>query len=93
VRRVKVRPGEGVIALATLRTFLRIQGLGIYEHPNTQWSRHVRPERRAAAAGYVFMSNDTKLEAKLHFFIGLDFLLSLAVAIHHYLSRVILLFE
>ena len=40
----------------------------------TQWSRHVRPdvpERRAAAAGYVSMSNtthDTKLEAKLHSF-------------------------
>ena len=34
--------------------------------------------RRAAAAGYVPMSNDTKLEAKLHFFnissfIRLDF--------------------
>jgi hypothetical protein len=27
------------------------------------------PVRRAAAAGYVPMSNDTKLEAKLHFFI------------------------
>ena len=41
--------------------------------------RHVRPERRAAAAGYVSMSkNDTKLEAKPHFFgmggfIGLEF--------------------
>jgi hypothetical protein len=74
----RVRPGEGVIASATLRTFLRTQGLGIYEHPSTQYSRHVRPERRAAAAGYVSMSNDTKLEAKLHFFnissfIGLDF--------------------
>jgi hypothetical protein len=35
-------------------------------------------EQRAAAAGYVPMSNDTKLEAKLHFFyissfIRLDF--------------------
>ena len=40
---------------ATLRTFLRTQGLGIYEHPSTQYSRHVRPERRAAAAGYVYL--------------------------------------
>ena len=49
-----------------------------FDVPSTQWSRHVRPERRAAAAGYVSMSNDTKLEAKLHFFnissfIRLDF--------------------
>ena len=55
------------------------QGLGIYEHPSTQYSRHVRPERPAAAAdGYLYEQNDTKLEAKLHFFsiisfIGLDF--------------------
>jgi hypothetical protein len=51
------------------------------------------------------MSNDTKLEGKLHSFSiwqlyrtrflsfeSRGFLLSLAVAIHHYLSRVILLF-
>ena len=25
--------------------------------PSTQWSRHVRPVRRAAAAGYVPMTN------------------------------------
>ena len=53
-----------------------------------------------------FKQNGTKLEAKLHFFrissfIGLEFwgfgsrgfLLRLTVAIHHYLSRVILLFS
>jgi hypothetical protein len=45
---------------AILRTSLRTQGLGIYEHPSTQWSRHVRPGRRAAAAGYVSMGKTTQ---------------------------------
>jgi hypothetical protein len=32
-------------------------GLGIYEHPSTQQSRHVRPERRAAAQpGALYVS-------------------------------------
>ena len=48
---------------ATLRTFLRTQGLGIYEHPSTQWSRHVRPVRRAAAAGYVEVFSEFRSKA------------------------------
>ena len=46
---------KNLAELAALWTFLRTQGLDIYEHPSTQWSRHVRPVhgpvRRAAAAG------------------------------------------
>ena len=67
VRRVKVRPGEGVIALPYEPSWGPKALAFTNEHPSTQWSRHVRPVRRAAAAGYVPMSNDTKLEAKLNF--------------------------
>jgi hypothetical protein len=50
---------------ATLRTFLRTQGLGIYEHPYTQAPGRVdmsaqNDEQQQLAAGFVSMNKTTQ---------------------------------
>ena len=68
VRRVKVRPGEGGIALAYEPSW----GPKALAFTSTQSTSGVdmsaQYDEQQQPGSYVPMSNDTKLEAKLHFF-------------------------